>query len=241
VSATQATGDRAPHDRLEIRCTPLASWATVDHAANVPDGDMMSEFERWEARFAAPGYHFGTEPNAFLKSKVGLLKQGVKALSIADGEGRNGVFLAEQGLDVTTMDFSPTAIAKALALAKERGVVIRAEQADLDTWRWPVGEFDVLAAIFFQFCAPPLRARVFDNIKRALKPGGLLLMEGYTPKQREYKTGGPAEVENLYTRELLEKSFADFSSVEIEEYDKEIHEGPGHGGMSALIDLVGRK
>jgi cyclopropane fatty-acyl-phospholipid synthase-like methyltransferase len=201
----------------------------------------MSEFERWEARFAGPEYHFGTEPNAFLKSKADLLKPGQKALSIADGEGRNGVFLAEQGLDVLAMDFSPTALAKSQALARQRGVTIRTEQADLDTWRWPVEAFDVVAAIFFQFCAPPLRARVFSNIKRALKPGGLLLMEGYTPKQREYKTGGPSEVENLYTRRLLEASFSDFASVDIKEYDTEIHEGPGHGGMSALIDLVGRK
>ena len=201
----------------------------------------MSEFERWEARFAGPEYHFGTEPNAFLKSKADLLKPGQRALSIADGEGRNGVFLAEQGLDVLAMDFSPTALAKSQALARQRGVTIRTEQADLDTWRWPAGAIDVVVAIFFQFCAPPLRTRVFDSIKRALKPGGLLLMEGYTPKQRQYKTGGPSEVENLYTRKLLEQSFADFSSVEIREYDSEIHEGPGHGGMSALIDLVGRK
>ena len=198
----------------------------------------MSELERWEARFAGPEYHFGTEPNAFLKSKAGLLKPGQKALSIADGEGRNGVFLAEQGLDVLAMDFSPTALAKSQALARQRSVT---EQADLDTWRWPAEAFDVVVAIFFQFCAPQLRTRVFDGIKRALKPGGLLLMEGYTPKQREYKTGGPSEVENLYTRKLLEESFSDFASVEIREYDSEIHEGPGHGGMSALIDLVGRK
>ncbi|MEA2980253.1 MAG: hypothetical protein QOF09_2076 [Alphaproteobacteria bacterium] len=201
----------------------------------------MSELERWEARFAAPGYVFGTEPNAFLRSKADLLKPGQKALSIADGEGRNGVFLAERGLDVLAMDFSSTALAKARALAKERGVVIRTEQADLDTWRWPVEAFDAVVAIFFQFCAPALRTRVFDNIKRALKPGGLLLMEGYRPEQLKYKTGGPSEVENLYTRELLEKSFSDFSEVEIVEYDSEIHEGAGHGGMSALIDLVGRK
>jgi SAM-dependent methyltransferase len=201
----------------------------------------MSEFERWEARFSGPGYHFGTEPNAFLKSKAHLLKRGQRALSIADGEGRNGVFLAEQGLDVLAMDFSPAALAKARALAKERGVTIRTEQADLDTWTWPVETFDVVVGIFFQFCAPPLRARVFANIKQALKPGGLLLIEGYTPKQRQYKTGGPSEVENLYTRELLEQSFSDFASVEIDEYDKDIQEGAGHGGMSALIDLVGRK
>jgi SAM-dependent methyltransferase len=201
----------------------------------------MSEFERWETRFSGPEYHFGTEPNAFLKSKAHLLKRGQKALSIADGEGRNGVFLAEQGLDVLAMDFSPKALAKSQALAKARGVTIRTELGDLDTWTWPVGEFDVVAAIFFQFCAPPLRSRVLANIKRALKPGGLLLMEGYTPKQREYKTGGPSEVENLYTRALLEEAFSDFAKIEIAEYDAEIHEGPGHGGMSALIDLVGRK
>ena len=201
----------------------------------------MSELERWEARFAGPEYHFGTEPNAFLKSKAGLLQPGQKALSIADGEGRNGVFLAEQGLDVLAMDFSPKALAKSQALATMRGVAIKTEQADLDTWQWPVGAFDVVVAIFFQFCAPPLRAKVFVDIKRALKPGGLLLMEGYTPKQRQYKTGGPSEVENLYTRELLEKEFSDFAEIEIAEYDSEIHEGPGHGGMSALIDLVGRK
>jgi cyclopropane fatty-acyl-phospholipid synthase-like methyltransferase len=201
----------------------------------------MSEFERWESRFAGPEYHFGTDPNAFLKSKAHLLEPGQKALSIADGEGRNGVFIAEQGLDVLAMDFSPKALAKSQALAKARGVTIRTELGDLDTWKWPAEEFDVVAAIFFQFCAPPLRARVFANIKRALKPGGLLLMEGYTPKQREYKTGGPSEVENLYTRALLEESFADFSKIEIAEYDRDIQEGPGHGGMSALIDLVGRK
>ena len=82
---------------------------------------------------------------------------------------------------------------------------------------------------------------MFASIKRALKPGGLLLMEGYTPKQRQYKTGGPSEVENLYTRELLEKSFADFSRSRSQNTTSEIQEGPGHGGMSALIDLVGRK
>ncbi len=201
----------------------------------------MSEYQRWEARFAAPGYLFGTAPNAFLKSKAHLLKAGQKALSIADGEGRNGVFLAELGLDVLAMDFSPTALAKSRALAKERGVTLRIEQADLLTWTWPVGAFDVVVAVFFQFLTPAQRANVFDSIKRALKPGGLLLMQGYRPKQLEYKTGGPSEVENLYTRELLADAFKDFASVEIEEYDAVIQEGSAHGGMSALIDLVGRK
>jgi cyclopropane fatty-acyl-phospholipid synthase-like methyltransferase len=201
----------------------------------------MSEYERWEARFAAPGYLFGTAPNGFLKSKAHLLKPGTKALSIADGEGRNGVFLAEQGLDVLAVDFSPSALAKARRLANERGVGLRTEQADLLTWAWPVGAFDVVVAIFIQFLSPAQRDKAFAAIERALRPGGLLLLQGYRPKQIEYKTGGPSEVENLYTRALLEDSFADFSSLEIEEHDSLIQEGCGHGGMSALIDLVGRK
>jgi ubiquinone/menaquinone biosynthesis C-methylase UbiE len=201
----------------------------------------MSELERWEARYAAPDYHFGTAPNAFLKNKAHLLKPGQKALSIADGEGRNGVFMAECGLDVTAFDFSPNALAKARALAKQRGVNVRFEQADLETWAWPTAAFDVVVAIFIQFCTPPVRTKVFDNMQRAVKPGGLILMQGYRPEQLKYKTGGPSQVEQLYTRALLEQAFANCASVEIEEYDADIREGHGHGGMSALIDLVARK
>ncbi|MEJ2623855.1 MAG: class I SAM-dependent methyltransferase [Pseudolabrys sp.] len=199
------------------------------------------EFERWQERFAAPGYLFGTAPNTFLKNHAHLLKKGEKALTIADGEGRNGVFMAEQGLDVLSIDFSPVAQEKARKLAAERGVTLKVEQVDVLNWDWPVEAFDVVAAIFFQFAGPEGRAKIFAGIKKALKPGGLLLLEGYGPKQLEYKTGGPGKLENLYTRELLEKELADFSSIEVREYDAEINEGSGHGGMSALVDLVGRK
>ena len=201
----------------------------------------MSELERWEARYAEPGYLFGTEPNAFLKSKAHLLKPGQKALAVADGEGRNGVFLAELGLDVLAIDISPTALAKSSALAKQRGVSLRTELVDLATWHWPVAAFDVVVAIFIQFSPPKVRAEVFARIKRALKPGGLLLLEGYRPEQLKYKTGGPSDVERLYTRAMLEQAFADFSSLEIEEHDSVVSEGSHHVGMAALIDLVGRK
>ena len=98
-----------------------------------------------------------------------------------------------------------------------------------------------IAAIFILFATPDERALLFANIKQSLNPGGHLILQGYRPKQLEYKTGGPSEVENLYTRELLQEAFKDFASVEIEEYDAVIQEGAGHGGMSALIDFVGRK
>ena len=199
------------------------------------------EFERWQQRFGEPGYLFGTEPNAFLKSQAALLRRGERALALADGEGRNGVFLAEQGLDVLSLDFSPVAQEKARKLAAARGVALRVEQADVVNWNYPADTYDVVAGIFFQFAAPAERAKIFAGIKRTLKPGGLLLIEGYRPKQLEYKTGGPSKVENLYTRELLEDAFGDFAALDIREYDSVIEEGAGHGGLSALIDLVGRK
>ncbi|HEY5278935.1 MAG TPA: class I SAM-dependent methyltransferase, partial [Pseudolabrys sp.] len=186
-------------------------------------------------------YRFGTAPNAFLASQAKRLPKSGKALAIADGEGRNGVFLAEQGLDVLSLDFAPNAQAKARKLAGERGVALRVEQADVINWTYPADTFDVVAAIFFQFAAPPERDRIFAGIMRTLKPGGLLLLEGYGLKQIDYKTGGPSMLENLYTRELLEKAFADFASLDVREYDAEIHEGAGHGGMSALIDVVAVK
>lgn len=199
------------------------------------------EFDRWQQRYSAPGYLFGTAPNAFLKSQAHLLPTRGSALAIADGEGRNGVFLAEQGLDVLSIDFSPLAQEKAKALAAGRGVALRTGQADLTAWSWPEAAYDVIAAIFIQFATPPERERIFAGIKRALKPGGLLLLEGYTPKQLDYKTGGPSKIENLYTLALLEKSFADFAPLDIREYDAEIAEGEHHVGLSALIDLIGRK
>ena len=198
----------------------------------------MGELERWNGRYAPDSYLFGTAPNAFLAAQRARLPKHGRALSIADGEGRNGVWLAEQGLDVVSMDFSPVAQAKARALAAQRAVTITTEQVDLANWDWPADAFDVIVVIFAQ---PLEKTALFTGIRRALKPGGLLLLEGYPPKQLEYGTGGPGEVERLYTRADLEAGFGSFSKVDIAEYDAEIYEGDGHGGMSALIDLVGVK
>ena len=201
----------------------------------------MSELERWQERYATDEYRFGTAPNAFLAAQANRLPKSGKALAIADGEGRNGVFLAERGLDVLSLDFSPNGQAKARKLAAARGVTIRTEQADVINWNYPADTYDVVAAIFFQFAAPAERDRIFAGIRRTLKKGGLLLLEGYGPKQLEYKTGGPGILENLYTREILETAFGDLATCDIREYDAELHEGAGHGGMSALVDLVAVK
>ena len=199
------------------------------------------EWDRWEERFSVQEYVFGTEPNAFLKSQADILPKSGKALAIADGEGRNGVWLAERGLDVVSVDFSPTALAKAQALARERGVRLSTVEADITTWEWPNAEFDVVVGIFFQFVSPPERHRVFAGMSKALKPGGLLLLEGYGPKQLEYKTGGPSELENLYTEELLREEFSGFSELATKSYDSVMSEGIRHVGMAALVDLVARK
>ena len=201
----------------------------------------MSELERWQTRFNAPDYIFGKEPNAFLKSQARRLPKSGSALSVADGEGRNGVWLAQQGLDVLAVDFSPAALDKSQALAAERGVQIRTEIADVTTWRWPAAEFDVVVAIFVQVVFPAERAAFFANLKRALKPGGLLLMQGYRTDQLKYGTGGPPEAERLYSRALLQEAFGDMAQLDIREHDSAIGEGTAHVGMSALIDLVAKK
>jgi SAM-dependent methyltransferase len=201
----------------------------------------MSEFARWEERFAAEGYLFGTEPNAFLARQAPLLKAGMKALCIADGEGRNGVWLAQQGLRVTSQDFSPTAQDKARRLAEQRGVTLEFERSDLTRRAWKRDRYDLVVGIFFQFLPPSERGRVLDGIGRTVRPGGLVLIEGYGPAQIGYGTGGPKAVENLYTVSLLRDAFAGFTEIVADAYDAEIAEGPGHHGISALVDLVARR
>jgi SAM-dependent methyltransferase len=201
----------------------------------------MTEYERWETRYAAAEYAFGKAPNYFLASCKPLLPRSGRVLAVADGEGRNGVWLAEQGLDVVSIDFSPSAQQKARSLAAERGVTVDFRQVDVHGWDYPRDAFDIVVEIFTQFSSPAERALKWAGMRRALKPGGLLIVHGYTPKQLQYGTGGPKVLENLYTRELLEQAFGDFRDVKIVEEEREIHEGTSHGGMSAMIGLTARK
>ncbi len=164
-----------------------------------------------------------------------------RALAICDGEGRNGVWLAGQGLRVTSFDASPVGVDKARALASARGVPLEAHVSGVEDWIWEPEAFDLVAGVFFQFAPPELRARIFDGIARTLKPGGLLLLHGYAPRQVGYGTGGPGKAENLYTLDLLEQAFAGWQVLEGVDYDAEIAEGDGHVGRSALIDFVAVK
>lgn len=199
------------------------------------------ELERWNQRYSTNEYFFGQQPNEFLRSQSYRLTPGQKVLALADGEGRNGVWLAEMGLDVLSVDISPIALEKAQRLAASRGVTITTEVVNLATWDWGVERFDTIVAIFIQFARPDLRTLIFERVKAALKTGGLLLLQGYTPRQLEFKTGGPSYVENMYTVQLLQESFAKMEILHLVEHDAILSEGVGHNGMSALISLVCRK
>jgi len=201
----------------------------------------MGEYDRWQGRYAAPEYIFGEGPNAFLASQRHLLPATGKALAVADGEGRNGVWLAEQGLDVLSIDFSPLGQEKAKALAARRGIAMRFDCADVHTWPYPAAAYDVVVEIFTQFSDPDQRALKWAGMKKALKPGGLLLIEGYNPKQLDYGTGGPKLLDHLYTEDMLRDAFGDFSTIEIRAYDTQMPDGTTHAGMGAVIDLIGWK
>jgi SAM-dependent methyltransferase len=201
----------------------------------------MNEYDRWETRYALPEYAFGKDPNYFLASCKTLLPRSGRVLAIADGEGRNGVWLAEQGLDVLSIDFSPSAQKKARTLAAERHVNVAFQQVDVHTWDYPEAAFDVVVEIFTQFSSPAERALKWAGMRRALKPGGLLIIQGYTPKQLEYGTGGPKQAENLYTRSMLEDDFRGYRDLNIVEEEREIYEGTSHSGMSAVINFTARK
>jgi 2-polyprenyl-3-methyl-5-hydroxy-6-metoxy-1,4-benzoquinol methylase len=200
---------------------------------------MSQDF--WDERYSTDAYIFGTAPNVFLASQAGLIRPGMRALAIADGEGRNGVWLAGQGVQVHAIDMSPVALAKARKLAAERGVTLDFELADILDWNWPQAAYDLVAAIFIQFAPPPQRERIIEGIRRSLKPGGLLILQGYTPKQVEFATGGPPHAANLYTAGLLRDWFGDWDILHLHDHESFISEGSHHHGISALIDMVARK
>ncbi len=207
----------------------------------------MDHEARWNARYRDAGddYLFGIEPNRFLARRAHLFEGGSTALSIADGEGRNSVWLAEQGLKVTAVEISPVAVAKARKLASGRGVEVNFMLGDLLAPDWPPAEmenaFDWVVGIFIQFATPEERLRQFAAMQRATRAGGRILLHGYTPRQLAYKTGGPPQAEHLYTPELLRAAFFGWDLEQMAEYDDDIAEGSGHRGPSALIGMIARK
>jgi len=198
--------------------------------------------ETWDRRYAAAdGFLFGDAPNVWLASCAAFLEPGMRVLSLADGEGRNGVWLAGLGCRVSAFDVSPVGIERARRHAAARGVDLDLQVADIAHWKWEPECFDAVAAIFIQFAPPDLRARIFAGIAQTLVPGGLLILEGYGPRQLVYRTGGPGVAENLYTMPMLLQAFEGWHILASRDADRQVSEGAGHCGMSHLISLLLRK
>ncbi len=195
----------------------------------------------WNGRYAGDEFLFGTEPNEWLRVHTNLFKPGDRVLSVADGEGRNSVWLARHGCAVDAFDISDVGVDKARRFAAAQGVSVNLSVSDVESFAWPVDAYDGVVAIFIQFADPALRRQLFARIVGSLKPGGVLVLQGYTPKQLEYKTGGSPEVAHLYTEPMLREAFADLDILELREYEAELSEGARHRGTSALIGMVARR
>ncbi|MCF8166767.1 MAG: class I SAM-dependent methyltransferase [Rhodoferax sp.] len=196
----------------------------------------------WNERFDKQEFIFGKEPNEYLVEQAShYLKPNSSVLCIADGEGRNGVWLAKQGMRVTGFDVSDIALAKANQLAADNEVNIQYSLCDTDGFNWQANTYDAVVGIFIQFADPEMRARIFQQVHQTLKSDGLFILQGYTPKQLEYKTGGPSLVEHLYTEEMICELSQDFEVLELQCYEKELSEGARHTGISALLGMVAKK
>lgn len=200
----------------------------------------MSTSLAWDERYAGGGFQFGEAPNLFLLSQAHRMRRGLRALAVGDGEGRNGVWLAEQGMEAMSVDWSGVGLAKAQALAARRGVALSTVTADVARWTWPVAGFDVIAWIFVHL-PPEDRALACAGALRALAPGGLLLLEAFTPAQEGRRSGGPKDASLLWSRALVERHFAGLEVLELLEGTVALDEGPRHQGLAEVVRAVLRK
>lgn len=203
----------------------------------------MADFDAsfWDRRYEGDDYVFGTEPNAWLVDHAAALPASGRALCVADGEGRNSVWLASRCLTVEAFDISPVGVEKARALATRAGAPVEYAVAGVDDFAWRAEAFDVVAGIFIQFAPPEQRAAMFQRMGESLRPGGVLLLLGYGLRQLEFGTGGPPVASHLYSTDLLREAFADLVIDELTSFEADVQEGPGHSGRSDLVGLVARR
>ncbi len=193
----------------------------------------------WEERYGADVYLYGTEANGFLRERVDELPRG-SVLCLAEGEGRNAVYLAGTGRDVHSVDLTESGVAKTLRLAAEHGVEVGAVTADLAAHDLGVEQWDGIVSIFAHM--PPLvRRDLHSRVVEALKPGGVFLLEAYTPDQIGRGTGGPPVAEMMMSLELLRDELAGLEFVHAVEVERDVVEGIGHTGVGAVVQVVARK
>jgi len=193
----------------------------------------------WDKRFSEPGFAYGTEPNGFLASVADQIPRG-RVLCLAEGEGRNAVYLAGLGYDVTAVDTSTVGLAKAEGLARDRGVIIETVNADLEDYQIAPGAWQGIVSIFCHL-PPVVRAALHERCLRGLAPGGVFVLEGFTPRQLELGTGGPKSRELLMELEIIRQELPGLRLEVARELEREVVEGKYHKGSAAVVQILAVK
>jgi hypothetical protein len=199
----------------------------------------MSTREFWNEKFGTDDYAYGTEPNEFLRETVLGMPRG-NALSLAEGEGRNAVWLAEQGYDVSSIEQSEKGVAKMLRLALKRGVVVHPERGDLEDFHIAPNSWDLVVSVFAH-TPSTLRRRLHREVVAGLVPGGHFLLEAYTPAQIANDTGGPKDPDLMPTAALLEKELDGLVFEILREVERDVVEGNLHTGSAHVVQLLARR
>jgi SAM-dependent methyltransferase len=195
--------------------------------------------EMWDQRFDSPEYLYGKQPNDFLKSNYKIIPIG-KVLCLGEGEGRNSVFLAKQGYKVTALDYSFTGLKKTESLAKENQVEIELIHADITTYEFFDNAWQGIVSIFCHI-RKDFRKEVHQKIVQSLKKNGVYLLEGYSPNQLKYATGGPKHLDLLMELEEIKKEIHGLNIQMAQEITREILEGKLHKGLGSVIQIIGKK
>lgn len=198
----------------------------------------MYDQKFWNQRYAAHEFLYGTQPNTFLVENAGLLRGPV--LSLSEGEGRNAVFMASRGLSVLGVDCSEVGLKKAQTLAKSRGVVINTEVTDLVDFEPNADHYGSVVSISAHLPSS-IRNRLYPLVERALKPGGIVLLEAYSESQLTKNTGGPKNIDMLMSVEKLKREFPNLKPILIREIERDVCEGEGHTGEACVVQYIGRK
>jgi SAM-dependent methyltransferase len=208
--------------------------AVSDTSAKRPS----SEF--WDERYAAPGFAYGTRPNCWLEARAGDIRPGGRVLSLGEGEGRNAIWLAEHGFSVDAVDASAVGLEKARRLAAQRGVAIKTQVDDLATYRPEPEAYDALVLVFVHL-PPTIRTLVHAAGTRALKPGGVVIIEAFAPLQLGRPSGGPRLADLLCDVATLRSDFPGVDWLVLDEAEIDLDEGPFHRGTAAVVHGVGRR
>ena len=199
----------------------------------------MSTRDFWNEKFATTDYAYGTEPNDFLVSAVTNLKRGA-TMSLAEGEGRNAVWLSQQGFTVSAIEQSEKGVGKTLRLALQRGVIVMAERGELETFHIQPNSWDLVVSIYAH-TPQELRRKLHRQVVAGLKPGGVFVLEAYTPAQIPNNTGGPKDASLMPTAELLRSELAGLVFDHIEEVERDVVEGSLHTGTAHVVQVVAHR